>query len=71
MSEKKEGDVLDNPLLCQKDNIQIAAGRGCLHPKDYCRYRQACLIHFLEQEKARDNRVPSGERRSYENSSDK
>jgi hypothetical protein len=71
MLEKKEDDLLDNPLLCQKDNIQIAVGSGCVHPKDYCRYRQACLIHFLEQEKAREDRVSGEERCPHENSSDK
>ncbi len=39
--------------FCQKDNKEVDADKGCCHPKDYCPYRQACMIHYMEQERKR------------------
>ncbi len=36
--------------FCQKDNIETPMDKGCRHPLDYCQYRQACIVHFLEKE---------------------
>jgi hypothetical protein len=39
---------------CQKHQIQMeAAGARCKDPELYCKFRPACLIHFLERERAR------------------
>jgi len=35
-------------LFCEKYNETIAADEArCRHPKEYCKYRTACLIHFM------------------------
>jgi len=36
--------------FCQKDNLYLNIDRGCLHPGDFCQYRTACMIHFLQKE---------------------
>ncbi|OEU49572.1 MAG: hypothetical protein BA861_08685 [Desulfobacterales bacterium S3730MH5] len=46
-----EKEVMEIQGLCQKDNRQVIISRGCLHPEDYCPYRDACLINYLEVEK--------------------
>ncbi|NDY43067.1 hypothetical protein G3N55_09455 [Dissulfurirhabdus thermomarina] len=40
--------------FCQKDNREVPLDEGCRHPKDYCQYRQACIVHFHERERARE-----------------
>ena len=35
---------------CQKDNVETPLEKGCKHPTDYCQYRQACMVHFLQKE---------------------
>jgi len=47
---------MEKQLLCQKDNQQIEAGKGCPHRRDFCPYRQSCIIHYLEQEKIRSSK---------------
>ncbi len=42
--------------ICQKDNRKIPIDAGCIHPNDYCKYRQSCLIHFFEQERKRESK---------------
>jgi hypothetical protein len=42
---------------CEKDNRQTDISKGCRHPKDFCQHRQACMIHFLEQEERRNRKV--------------
>ncbi len=42
---------------CEKDNRQTDISKGCRHPNDFCQHRQACLIHFLEQEQKRSRKV--------------
>jgi phosphoribosyl-AMP cyclohydrolase len=35
-------------LFCEKYNETVAAdGARCLHPKEYCKFRPACIIHFM------------------------
>jgi len=41
---------------CEKDNRQTDISKGCRHPKDFCQHRQACMIHFLEQEEKRNRK---------------
>jgi hypothetical protein len=40
--------------FCQKENRESDISKGCLHPKDYCPFRQACIIHYFSREKAGD-----------------
>jgi hypothetical protein len=37
--------------FCQKDNLYINFSRGCLHPGDFCPYRTACMVYFLQKER--------------------
>ncbi len=39
---------------CEKDNRQTDISKGCRHPNDFCQHRQACMIHYLEQEARRE-----------------
>ncbi len=43
--------------FCQKDNVMVELDKGCRHPKDYCQYRQACMVHFHELERRRAGRL--------------
>jgi len=47
---------MSNKGFCQKDNKKVSLDNGCLHPNDYCQYRQSCLVHYFEQEKKREKR---------------
>ncbi|MDA8163075.1 MAG: hypothetical protein M0022_09280 [Desulfobacteraceae bacterium] len=47
--------------FCQKDNRETALSRGCLHPKDYCPYRQSCMIYYLVREQAKGAERKDGE----------
>ncbi len=42
---------------CEKDNRQTDISKGCRHPNDFCQHRQACMIHFLEQEEKRNQKI--------------
>jgi len=43
--------------FCQKDNVEIPLDGGCRHPGDYCQFRQACMVHFLEKENKKNQRI--------------
>ena len=35
-------------LFCEKYNEKVAASKArCRHPKEYCKFRSACIIHFM------------------------
>lgn len=35
-------------LFCEKYKEMVAAGEArCRHPKEYCKFRTACIIHFM------------------------
>lgn len=39
-------------LLCEKYQEKVLAEKAvCRRPKEYCKFRSACLIHFLTREK--------------------
>jgi hypothetical protein len=39
---------------CQKHQIRLPAAQArCADPELYCKFRPACLIHFLDKERAR------------------
>ena len=38
-------------LFCEKYNESIPAEKAyCIHPKEYCKFRTACIIHFMDGE---------------------
>ena len=38
-------------LFCEKYNESIPAEKAfCNHPKEYCKFRTACIIHFMGDE---------------------
>ena len=57
--DKKEGTMtcrqVDNDeqptYVCQKHQVALCPGRlKCRDPHLYCKFRSACMIHFLEKE---------------------
>jgi hypothetical protein len=51
-------------LVCEKYKKTLAAaGARCQHPKEYCKFRTACMIHFLSREAdmAAENGQPQGD----------
>ncbi len=37
--------------FCQKDNRSIDTDRGCIHPNDFCPFRKACIVYYMEKER--------------------
>lgn len=55
------GPTQDNPgesyFDCQKHQIRLPAAQArCADPELYCKFRPACLIHFLDKERARQSK---------------
>jgi len=47
-------------LICEKYKEKIdSANPVCRHPDDYCQTRDACMIHFLEKERRREEKKAS------------
>ena len=43
-------------LVCEKyKETMVAEGAFCRHPKEYCKFRTACLIHFMSSDFDKDN----------------
>ncbi|HID98570.1 MAG TPA: hypothetical protein EYP57_10375 [Thermodesulfobacteriaceae bacterium] len=47
---------MEHTAYCEKDQCQVEIDKGCRHPTDYCQFRKACIIHFMNQEKSREKR---------------
>ena len=44
-------------LFCEKYKETMAGEVAlCAHPDDYCKFRTACLIHFMGQERRLEER---------------
>lgn len=44
-------------LLCEKYTEKVDSRKAvCRRPREYCKFRNACLIHFLAGEKAGDEK---------------
>ncbi len=42
-------------LICEKYNEKMASGTPlCRHPKEYCKFRTSCIIHFLAGDENED-----------------
>ena len=40
-------------LFCEKYKENVDSGKArCAHPKEYCKFRSACIIHFMGGEKS-------------------
>ena len=45
-------------LVCEKYKEKVDSGQAvCQRPTEYCKFRSACLIHFLAKEKAGNERM--------------
>jgi len=43
-------------LVCEKYKEKMEAeGAYCRHPGEYCKFRNACMIHFLSKESRRQS----------------
>lgn len=50
-------------LVCEKYKEKMETeGACCRHPDEYCKFRSACIIHFLSQESARCDRHVKAEK---------
>ncbi|HCC55252.1 MAG TPA: RNA polymerase II-associated protein [Desulfobulbaceae bacterium] len=40
-------------LVCEKCQEKVDSAKAvCRRPKEYCKFRSACLLHFLTKERA-------------------
>lgn len=47
-------------VVCQKYNEKMKSENAfCAHPHDYCKFRSACVLHFMGQE--RENQKDKGD----------
>lgn len=45
-------------LVCEKYKEKVDSEKAvCRRPAEYCKFRNACLIHFLTREKAGDGKT--------------
>jgi len=45
--------------FCQKFQEEVPFAEGCRHPRDYCPYRQACMLYMVWKEKKKKGEDPS------------
>ena len=49
-------------LICEKYREKMPRKEAyCRHPGEYCKFRSACIIHFLGQERGRDGAAEAKE----------
>lgn len=49
-------------FYCEKYREPIAGKKiACPHPKEYCKFRSACLVYFMGREEEFDGRGKTGE----------
>ncbi len=54
MTGPTQDDPGESYFDCQKHQIRLPAAQArCADPGLYCKFRPACLIHFLDKERAR------------------
>lgn len=59
------GAMLD--LMCEKYKEKVDSEQArCSHPGEFCRFRTACMIHFIEQETKREQRCRKREENNAE-----
>lgn len=47
------GAILIMELVCEKYHKKInSVGARCQHPTEYCKFRTACIIHFMSKDMA-------------------
>ncbi len=43
-------------VICEKYREEMTVAQAiCRHPGEYCKFRSACLIHFITKEKKLEN----------------
>lgn len=43
-------------VICEKYREKMSAEQAiCRHPVEYCKFRSACLVHFMDREKKSEN----------------
>lgn len=44
-------------LVCEKHQERMdPAGAECRHPREYCKFRSSCIVHFLTREKKQEDK---------------
>jgi hypothetical protein len=44
-------------IVCEKYKEEMAQEEAaCRHPKEYCKFRSSCLIHFMSRENSKEIR---------------
>lgn len=52
-------------LVCEKYKEKSDSEKTvCRRPTEYCKFRSACLIHFLAREKAEDGKTETAQART-------
>jgi hypothetical protein len=41
-------------LICEKYKKKLIKP-GCPHPREYCKFRSSCMVHFLAGERGEEN----------------
>ncbi|MFA6284696.1 MAG: hypothetical protein WC633_11180 [Desulfurivibrionaceae bacterium] len=50
-------------LVCEKYKEKVDSRKAvCRRPTEYCKFRSACLIHFLSREKAGDREMAGADK---------
>jgi len=54
-------------LICEKYGQKMdSESARCHHPDEYCKFRSACIIHYIGREQARGSRGNSTDRKEKE-----
>ena len=61
-------------LVCEKYNEKMTAEEAeCRHPNEYCKFRSACIISFMEKDNRKERKTANeseGEGEKSSNSSE-
>jgi len=50
-------------LVCEKYKEKVDSEKAvCRRPTEYCKFRNACLIHFLAREKTGDGKMEAADK---------
>lgn len=58
-------------LVCEKYKEEMTREEAvCRHPKEYCKFRSSCLIHFMSRENSKEicehDECPKGDQQNEE-----
>ena len=61
MGCRPENNTEQNRYKCEKHQITMCADcLKCKDPELYCKFRSACMIHFMEKEHKNDQKRAAG-----------